>query len=73
MQAELVEVEALPAHRDLQQAMQLTQGAIDWHQQPAPDHGADVHQPDFELQDLAAAGDVASGEGACGARFIWPE
>jgi hypothetical protein len=47
----VVEVDALPAHRHLDHAVQLTQGEARWHQNPTPDHRADPGQPDFYPRD----------------------
>ena len=48
-QAELIEVDALPPHRDLDGAVQLAQGAGVRYQHPPPYHRADAEQPDLDL------------------------
>jgi len=53
MLAELIKVNALPAHRDLDAAVQLLQRAGARHQQPPPYHRADPEQPQLELHDIA--------------------
>jgi hypothetical protein len=49
---ELEQVNALPAHRYLNDAVQLPQRQAVWHLNPPPDHGAEPDQPDLELQNL---------------------
>src|SRR3954447_2055243 len=45
LKAELEEMEALPAHGDLEDAVQLAQGAVGWHQHPPPHYRADKLEP----------------------------
>jgi len=51
--AELEEMEALPAHGDLEDAVQLAQGAVGWRQHAPPHHRADKLEPKLQLQDGA--------------------
>jgi hypothetical protein len=46
----LEQVNALPAHGDLEDAVQLPQARPDGHEQAAPDHRADLEQPDLQLE-----------------------
>jgi hypothetical protein len=48
---ELVEVEALPPHRDLDYAVQLTERKVDGDQNTPPNHWADPKQPNLDLDD----------------------
>jgi hypothetical protein len=50
--AEAMEVGVGPAEGDLERVMELGQGAVGAHQEPPPDHGADLPDPDVELVDL---------------------
>ena len=76
-QTTLVEVDALPAHGDLEYPAQLTQGAARGHQHPPPHHGADVEQPNFHLHDRADIRRAWRGasfrRGCFGSRFIRPD
>jgi len=54
-EAELEEVDALPAHRDLDDPVQLTQARRGGRQQAAPDHRAELEQPDLQLESRADA------------------
>jgi hypothetical protein len=49
-QAELVKVDAFPAHRDLNDAVQLVQRELRRHQHAPPHHRADPDQPDLDLE-----------------------
>ncbi len=49
--AELEKVEALPPHRDLDDAVQLAQRERRRHQHAPPYHRADPDQPDLDLED----------------------
>jgi hypothetical protein len=49
----LLEVEALPAQRDLDDAVQLARGAGARHHQAPPHHRADPEQPRLEPHDPA--------------------
>jgi hypothetical protein len=60
-QLEIVEVDAFPAHGDLDHAMQFAERERGRHQNAPPHHGADPGQPDFDLQDR--------GGGRCGVLF----
>src|SRR5271166_6745600 len=51
----IIEVNALPAHGDLDHAMKLAERGCRGHQNAAPHHGADPGQPDFDLQDRVGA------------------
>jgi hypothetical protein len=48
---ELVEMEGLPAHGHLHDAVQFLKAIAVRHQHAPPDHGADVQEPDLQLQD----------------------
>jgi hypothetical protein len=50
-QAKNIEVDALPAHRHLDYAMQFTQRERRRHQDAPPYHQTNADQPDFDLQD----------------------
>ncbi len=50
--AEAMEVGVSPAEGDLDDGMEINQGAVAAHQKPPPDHGADLADPDMELVDL---------------------
>jgi hypothetical protein len=50
-QTELVEVDALPPHRDLDYAVQLTERKSDGDQNAPPNHRADPKQPNLDLHD----------------------
>jgi hypothetical protein len=58
---ELEQVDALPAHRDLDDTMQLMQCHAGWHLNPTPDHGTDPEQPHLELQKLWRTGCLGFG------------
>jgi hypothetical protein len=55
---ELEQVNALPAHRHLDDTMQFPQGHAGWDLNPTPDHGADAEQPNLELQDFRSWGRI---------------
>ena len=57
-QAELIQVDALPPHRDLDHAVQLAQDAGVRHLQATPHHRANPEQPHLDLDD---AGRVRAG------------
>ena len=42
----------IPAHGDLQGIMEVGDGAVAAHQEPAPDQRRDLAQPDVELIDF---------------------
>src|SRR4051794_19607958 len=46
-------MDALPANGDLEDAVQLAQGAVGWHQHAPPHHRADKLEPKLQLQDGA--------------------
>src|ERR1017187_3185535 len=50
-QLEIVEVDAFPAHGDLDHAMQFAERKTRRHQNTPPHHGADPGQPDFDPED----------------------
>ena len=50
--AEAVEVGVGPAEGDLDGRMEIGQGAVAADQEPPPDHGANLADPDMELVDL---------------------
>src|SRR4051794_6666867 len=50
-EAELIEVDALPPHPDLDHAVQLAQGAGVRDQHPPPYHRVDAEQPNLDLYD----------------------
>lgn len=50
--AKPVEMEITPAESDLEHVMEVGEGAIAAHQEPPPDHGADLPDPGMELVDL---------------------
>jgi hypothetical protein len=49
--AELIEVVTLPAHRDLDHAVQFTEHEGGRYQHAPPDHWTDAEQPYFDLHD----------------------
>jgi hypothetical protein len=53
-QAELIKVNAFPAHCNLDHAMEFSKTERCRHQDAAPDHRADARQPNLDLQDLAS-------------------
>jgi len=50
-EAELIQVDALPPHRDLDHPVQLAQGTGARHQQAPPHHRTDPEQPHLNLND----------------------
>jgi hypothetical protein len=75
MEVELIEVDALPAHDDLEHAMEFAKGECCWRQNAPPHHGTDpVSQTLTCRMALAssAAGieDFSSKPGDLGRRFI---
>ncbi len=50
--SEAVEVEVGPAEGDLDRVMEIGECGVGAHQEPPPDHGADVPDPDVDLVDL---------------------
>ena len=69
-QAELVKVDALLPHRDLNDAVQLTQRAGARHQQAPPHHWTDPEQPDLDLYN-PGSGRVGRRRGRSNERFRW--
>src|SRR3954468_24627200 len=63
MQTELIKVDALPPHRDLDHTVQLTQRAGARHQHAPPHHRADLEQPNLDLRDLGRVG-IGRGRGS---------
>jgi hypothetical protein len=53
LDTELVEMGVGPPHGDLEDVVQIGNGALTMHEQTSPDHGADAQQDDFELIDGA--------------------
>jgi hypothetical protein len=73
-QGEGIEMDALPAHGDLDYAMELAERKTRRHQNAPPHHRADPGQPEFDLQDCGGVTkDFSSEPGDFGRRLIRPD
>jgi hypothetical protein len=59
--AEAMQVGVISAHGDLQGMMEISDGAVAAHQEPAPDQGRDLTQPHVELINFNDGGRLAHG------------
>src|SRR5918911_1304836 len=59
--AEAMQVGVIPAHRELQDRLEISDGAVAAHEEPAPEQGRDLTQPDVELRDVNDGGRFAHG------------